>query len=126
VTARSARTTSPHGGTATFGSALPAQGKTVTATASPSRAQAATTRSGRPWTTTANIDEKELTGSFTAENKTYDGNVSATIASRSVTGKVGTDDVSLSGGTATFGSQPLAGQEGRDRDPASPSPARHG
>jgi hypothetical protein len=50
-----------------------------------------------------------LTGSFTAENKTYDGNVSATIASRSVTGKVGTDDVALSGGTATFGTA-AAGQ----------------
>jgi hypothetical protein len=35
----------------------------------------------------ANIDEKELTGSFTAENKTYDGNVSATIATARVTAR---------------------------------------
>src|SRR5262249_2769008 len=48
------------------------------------------------------VNQKSVTGSFTADNKQYDGNTSATIATRSLTGVVGTDDVSLSGGTATF------------------------
>ena len=39
---------------------------------------------------------------ITAENKTYDGTNSATIASRNLTGVFGTDDVSLIGGTANF------------------------
>src|SRR5205823_3236381 len=41
--------------------------------------------------------------SFTASNKVYDGTTAATIASRSLTGVVGQDDVSLTGGTASFG-----------------------
>jgi uncharacterized protein YjbI with pentapeptide repeats len=48
------------------------------------------------------IGPKPLTGSFTAANKPYDGNTSATVTSRSVAVVVGTDDVSLTGGTATF------------------------
>jgi hypothetical protein len=66
-------------GTATFGTALrhgqdgDGDGFTLTGAAR------TTTRLKPPWTTTANIGQKELTGSFTAENKTYDGNVSATI-----------------------------------------------
>jgi hypothetical protein len=43
-----------------------------------------------------------LTGSFTAANKKYDGTVSASVTGRSVVGKIGSDDVILSGGTATF------------------------
>jgi hypothetical protein len=38
----------------------------------------------------------------TAANKQYDGTTAATITGRSLTGVLGTDDVSLSGGTATF------------------------
>jgi hypothetical protein len=53
-------------------------------------------------TATAAITVKTLTGSFTANSKQYDGSISATVASRSVSGNVGSDDVSLSGGTATF------------------------
>jgi hypothetical protein len=48
------------------------------------------------------VNQKSLTGTFTANNKVYDGTTSATVATRSVTGKVGSDDVSLSGGTAAF------------------------
>lgn len=61
-------------------------------------------------TTTADITARSVTGSFTAEDKVWDGTTSATIASRSLaaasgsTGKIGGDDVSLSGGTATFDS----------------------
>jgi hypothetical protein len=48
------------------------------------------------------VDAKQITGSFTADDKVYDGGTSATILTRSLTGKVGADDVSLAGGTATF------------------------
>ncbi|MEI8293696.1 MAG: YDG domain-containing protein [bacterium] len=48
------------------------------------------------------VNQKALTGSFAANNKSYDGATSATVASRAVSGKVGTDDVNHTGGTATF------------------------
>src|SRR5205823_2566523 len=53
---------------------------------------------------TQNVDPKHITGSFTANNKTYDGSNTATINTRSVTGVLAGDtgNVSLSGGTATF------------------------
>jgi hypothetical protein len=50
----------------------------------------------------ADITVRPLTPSITASNKVYDGNASATIATRSLTGVVGAEDVSLTGGTATF------------------------
>src|SRR5207253_346865 len=46
-----------------------------------------------------------VTGSITASNKVYDGNTTATIATRTLTGVLGADNVSLSGGTATFASK---------------------
>src|SRR5207247_1248375 len=46
-----------------------------------------------------------VTGSITASNKTYDGTTAATIATRSLSGVLGSDAVSLSGGTATFASK---------------------
>ena len=48
------------------------------------------------------VNQKALTGSFTASNKTYDGTTSATVATRAVSGKVGLDDVNHAGGEATF------------------------
>ena len=79
-------------------------GKTVSADLALSGAQAGNySLSSNTATTTADITAKELTGSFTASNKTYDGTTAATITGRSVSGKVGSDDVSLSGGSATFG-----------------------
>src|SRR5262249_6896559 len=48
------------------------------------------------------IAAKQLTGSITAADKVYDGTTTATIASRSLTGVVGSDDVSPTGGTASF------------------------
>src|SRR5207253_915047 len=53
-------------------------------------------------TTVANITAKHITGSFTADNKIYDGNNTATVATRSVNGTILGDVVSLTGGTATF------------------------
>jgi hypothetical protein len=54
--------------------------------------------------TTGVISAKSVTGHFTADGKTYDGGVGATVLTRSLTGVVGSDDVSLSGGTASFSS----------------------
>jgi hypothetical protein len=51
---------------------------------------------------TADITAKTIAGAFTADNKVYDGNTSATVLTRTLTGVIGTDDVSFSGGTATF------------------------
>jgi len=48
------------------------------------------------------IMAKAITGSFAADNKTYDGNTSATVLSRSLSGVIGTEAVTLTGGTATF------------------------
>ena len=43
-----------------------------------------------------------ITGSFTAANKVYDGSTAATVQTRTLSGVIGADDVSLIGGTATF------------------------
>src|SRR5207237_4531465 len=52
--------------------------------------------------TTANITAKHITGKFTADNKEYDGNNSATVLTRSLVDAITGDAVSLTGGTATF------------------------
>jgi len=52
--------------------------------------------------TTANITAKHVTGSFTADNKVYNGNNSATVLTRSLSGVIPPDVVTLTGGTATF------------------------
>jgi hypothetical protein len=51
---------------------------------------------------TASITRLTISAAFTAANKAYDGTAAATIATRSVSGILGADDVSLAGGTATF------------------------
>jgi hypothetical protein len=53
-------------------------------------------------TTTAGITAASLTASITANNKAYDGTTTAIIATRNLSGVIGSDDVSLVGGTATF------------------------
>ena len=52
----------------------------------------------------ANITPLEITGSFTADNKTYDGNTDADILTQSLTGVLPQDvgDVILTGGAAEF------------------------
>ena len=64
-----------------------------------------TTRANTTASTTANITAVTLTGSITANNKIYDGTTAASIATRSLNGVIGSDDVSLSGGTAAFASK---------------------
>ncbi|WP_373056715.1 YDG domain-containing protein [Zunongwangia sp. H14] len=91
------------GGTATFATASAGTGKIVTLTG----ATLAGTASGNYnllsiGTTTADIIARDITGSFTVSNKVYDGNTSAIVNSRSLIGIVGTDNVNLNGGTATF------------------------
>jgi hypothetical protein len=53
----------------------------------------------------ADITPANVTGSITADNKVYDGTTAATIATRSLSGVLGSDAVSLSGGTAGFTSK---------------------
>src|SRR5204862_245132 len=95
------------GGTATFGSAAAATGKTVTGiNFGLSGADAGNYQlDSTTLTTTADITPKTLFGHFTASNKVYDGTVALFRSGRSLTltDIVGADVVSLSGGTATFG-----------------------
>ena len=48
------------------------------------------------------IGKATVSPGITAGNKVYDGTTTATITGRTLTGVIGTDDVSLSGGTANF------------------------
>ncbi|OLE63994.1 MAG: hypothetical protein AUG74_13435 [Bacteroidetes bacterium 13_1_20CM_4_60_6] len=59
-------------------------------------------------TTSANITALHITGSFTASNKPYDGTTSATVLTRSLTGVIGGDAVTLTGGTATYNDKTVA------------------
>ena len=51
---------------------------------------------------TADISPLDITGAFTAENKVYDGNTDATVATRSLVGTLTGDVVTLDGGAAQF------------------------
>jgi len=53
-------------------------------------------------TSSANITAKHITGTFTADNKIYDGNTSATVLTRALEGTIPGDTVTLTVGTATF------------------------
>jgi hypothetical protein len=92
------------GGAASFSNANAGLGKTVTLTgATLSGAASGNYSLTSVNTTTADITAKAITGNFTAANKVYDGNTAATVLTRTLTGVIGADDVSLTGGTATFG-----------------------
>src|SRR5262249_6899008 len=51
------------------------------------------------------VAQATVNGSITASSKIYDGTTVATIVTRSLSGVLGSDLVSLSGGTATFASK---------------------
>src|SRR5262249_40470749 len=51
------------------------------------------------------VSQATVTGSITANSKIYDGTTAAAIATRTLSGALAGDDVSLSGGTATFASK---------------------
>jgi hypothetical protein len=55
--------------------------------------------------TTGVITNLMLTGSITVSNKVYDGTMAATISSYALSGVLGLEDVSLTGGTANFSDQ---------------------
>ena len=52
--------------------------------------------------TTANITTAALTPAIAAASRAYDGTTAATITTRTISGVLGSDDVSLIGGTASF------------------------
>src|SRR5439155_1433342 len=91
------------GGTATFSDKNVCNGKTVTLIgAILSGTDAPNYVLDSVASTTANITAKHITGKFTADNKEYDGNNSATVLTRSLVDAITGDAVSLIGGTATF------------------------
>jgi hypothetical protein len=51
---------------------------------------------------TLTVTRAPLSPVVTIQNKVYDGTTSATVATYGVTGRVGSDDVTTAGGTATF------------------------
>ena len=92
-------------GTATFSDKNAGTGKPVTVTGirfTGGNDSGNYTLAGSTATTTANITPKALTGTVTALNKVYDGTTAATLASRSISGLLSGDTVTVFGGTATF------------------------
>ncbi len=51
---------------------------------------------------TQTVSQKNLTASFTAASKTYDGTTTATVQTQTLAGVISSDDVRMSAGTATF------------------------
>ena len=97
------------GGAATFDNKNVGIGKTVTATGlTLSGADAGNYTVNSTAMTTADITALAIVGSITANSKTYDGLTAATIATRTLTGVVGSDDVSYVGGTANFSDKNVA------------------
>jgi hypothetical protein len=92
------------GGSATFNTSSVANGKTV----SPSGMTLTGTKSSNYTltsvaTTTANITPLNITGNFSVTpTKVYDGTTSSTVLTRTLNGVIGTDDVSLTGGIASY------------------------
>jgi hypothetical protein len=95
---------SPVAGHNTFDTRNVGTGKTVTATNLTLAGSAASNYALTTTTATAlaDITQLSVTGNFTADDKTYDGNTSATVLTRTLNGVVSGNAVSLNGGTATF------------------------
>jgi hypothetical protein len=94
------------GGTASFGDANVGPDKTVTLVgATLTGSAAANYNLSSVGTTTASITPLGITGNFMAADKVYDGNTSATVLTRTLNGVLAaeTGNVSLAGGTASFG-----------------------
>jgi hypothetical protein len=91
------------GGSANFDNKNAGTGKTVTATGlGLSGTDAGNYTVNETALTTAAVTSLLLTTSVTIEDKVYDGNTSATITGRNLIGVLNSEDVVLSGGTATF------------------------
>src|ERR1051325_4171147 len=90
-------------GSASFANKNVGTGKTVSVSAiSVTGLDAANYTANTTASTTAAITPATLTALISAGNKIYDATTAATITSRSLSGVIGSDDVSLSGGTAAF------------------------
>ncbi|MFN9196648.1 MAG: beta strand repeat-containing protein, partial [Planctomycetaceae bacterium] len=99
------------GGTAEFDTKNVGNGKTVTLSgASLTGDDANNYTLSSVDTTTADIAKKDITGTFTVSNKTYDATNAATISGRNLVGVETVDaaTVSLSGGSATFSNSSAA------------------
>jgi filamentous hemagglutinin family protein len=91
------------GGTAVFADKNAGLSKTVTATGlGLAGTDAGNYTVNDTATTTADIAALGITGAITAVNKVYDGDTTAAITSRTLTGVISGDTVSYVGGTATF------------------------
>ena len=91
------------GGSATFDTKNAGTGKTVTGTGlALAGADAGNYTVNTSAATLADITPASLTGSITAADKVYDATTAATITGRSLSGVLLTDDVSYTGGSATF------------------------
>jgi hypothetical protein len=64
----------------------------------------------QPTGLTADITALGITGSFTTEDKTYDGTTVAAVLSRDLDGAVAGDDVALTGGAAAFDTKDVGTQ----------------
>ena len=93
------------GGTAGFANATVGAGKLVTLTGATLTGTAADNYSlSSVGTTTAAVTALGITGNFTAADKIYDGNASATVLTRTLNGVLAADaaNLNLTGGTASF------------------------
>ena len=94
---------------ATFADRTVATGKTVTIPGiTVGGADAGNYTFNSSTTALADITPFALTGSITAADKVYDGTTSASITTRTLTGVIGTDVVSYTGGSATFATKDVA------------------
>jgi hypothetical protein len=88
---------------ASFADKTVGNGKAVTVTGvSLAGADAGNYTLSQPSGLTANITVLHLTGTFTADNKVYDGTTTATVLTRNLAGVVSGDTVSQIGGAANF------------------------
>ncbi|MEK6707548.1 MAG: YDG domain-containing protein, partial [Pseudomonadota bacterium] len=102
-------TVSYSGGTATFSNKNVANNKTVTATGlSLSGLDAGNYTVNSSATTLADISALAITGNVTAANKIYDATTAALITGRTLIGAIVGDDITYSGGTATFSNKNVA------------------
>ncbi len=90
-------------GAASFDNRNAGTGKTVTVTGiTLSGTDADNYAANATASTTANITPKAITGAFTAAGKVYDGTPAATVGTRTLSGVISPDVVTLTGGTAAF------------------------
>ncbi|MCW2351805.1 YDG domain-containing protein [Sphingobium sp. B12D2B] len=96
-------TVSVGGGTGTFLTKTAEDGKTVTVAGFIlSGADSANYTVTQPTGVTADITKRALTVSVTAQNKVYDGLLSAALTGATLNNTIGGDDISLTGGTGAF------------------------